>query len=90
MEPCSQEPSTGPCPEEDESIPISPRSILILSSSLHLGFVAGLFSSGFQTLILYPFLFCLVFYMPCSSHNLWFDDHIDIQWSVQVMKLFII
>jgi hypothetical protein len=39
------------------SHPISLRSILILSTYLHLGFPSGLFPSGFPTNIIYAFLF---------------------------------
>jgi hypothetical protein len=45
--PCSQEPSTGPYPEPDQSNPaISLRSILILSTHLRLGFPSGLLPSA--------------------------------------------
>jgi hypothetical protein len=58
---CSQEPSTRPYPEPvwsspHHSHPISPRSILILSTHLLLGLHSGLFPSGFPTIILYAFL----------------------------------
>jgi hypothetical protein len=47
--PCSQEPSTGPCPEPDQSDLYHPilslRSMLILSSHLRLGLSNGLFPS---------------------------------------------
>jgi hypothetical protein len=53
--PRSQEPSTGPYPEPDQSnsYPISLRSILILSTHLRLGLLSGLFLSGFPINILY-------------------------------------
>jgi hypothetical protein len=57
---CSQEPSTDPYPEPDQSNPshpISLRSILILSTYLRLGLPSGLFPFGFPTYILYAFLF---------------------------------
>jgi hypothetical protein len=59
--PCSQEPSTGPYSESDQSNPYEPilslRSILILSTHLRLGFPNGLFPSGIPTNILYAFPF---------------------------------
>jgi hypothetical protein len=56
--PCSQEPSTDPYPETDRSNPYHPilRSILILSTHLHVGLPSGLFLSGFPTNILHTFL----------------------------------
>jgi hypothetical protein len=59
--PFSQEPSTGPYPEPDQSNPyhsiLSLRSILILSTHLRLGLLSGLFSCDFPTHILCAFLF---------------------------------
>jgi hypothetical protein len=52
---CSQEPSTGPCLKPTHLI--SPRSILTLSTHLHLGLPSGLYPSFFLTNILYEFLF---------------------------------
>jgi hypothetical protein len=64
----------GPYPEPVRSSPYHPilsvlRSILILSTKLHLGFPSGLFLSGFPTNI--PHRFCFSphsCYMPCPSH----------------------
>jgi hypothetical protein len=63
--PCSQEPSTGPYPKPRQSNQHHPilsllRSILILSTHLHLGLPSGLFLSGFSTNILYVFLFSTI------------------------------
>jgi hypothetical protein len=60
--PCSQEPSTGPYPEPDQSSPYNPilslvRPILILSTRLGLGLPRGLFPYSFPTKILYAFPF---------------------------------
>jgi hypothetical protein len=69
--PCSQEPSTGPYPEPDQSNPyhsiLSFRSILILSSHLHLGHPIGLFPSGSPTNILYAFILGPI-RATCSVH----------------------
>jgi hypothetical protein len=47
--------------------PISPRSILILSTYLRLGLPSGLFPSGFPTNHLYAFLFSPI-RATCPSH----------------------
>jgi hypothetical protein len=51
--PCSQEPSTDPYPEPDQSSPYYPIlslwSILTLSTHLRLGLPSGLFPFGFPT-----------------------------------------
>jgi len=64
------------------SYPISVRSILKWFSHLCLGFLSGLFPSGFQTKILYKFL---IFPTCATCPALHFCN--DIWWSVQVMKL---
>jgi hypothetical protein len=74
---CSQQLSTGPYPEPDESSPypytISLRFILILSTHLHLGLPSGLFSSGSPTKTLYEFLFspCVLHAQTISSSLTW-------------------
>jgi hypothetical protein len=55
--PNSQALSACSYPEPDQSSPTFPRSILILSTHLRLGFRSGLFPSGFPTNNLYMFLF---------------------------------
>jgi hypothetical protein len=70
---CSQEPSTGPCPEPDRSNPyhpiLSPSKIyLILSTHLRLGLPSDLFLSGFPTNILHAFIPPFVLHaLPISS-----------------------
>jgi hypothetical protein len=54
--PCFQEPTSGPCPEQDQpnpytSQPINLSSILILSNHLRLGLPSSLFPYGFATKI---------------------------------------
>jgi hypothetical protein len=51
--PSSQEPTTGPYPEPDESNPTSLRSTLILSSHLRPDIPSGLFPSGSPNKVLY-------------------------------------
>jgi len=70
--PCSQEPTTCPYPEPDESNPhlphpISLRSILILSSKLRLGLPSGLSHSGYVTVIMDAFLISAIG-ATCLTH----------------------
>jgi fumarate reductase subunit D len=61
--PYSQEPSTGPCPEQNQSMPSHPISlklILILPTHRPLGLPNGLFPSDFLSDILYTFLFSTI------------------------------
>jgi hypothetical protein len=74
--PCSQEPSTGPYPEPDQSNPYHPISlisILILSTYLRLGLPSGPFPSGFPINILYTFIFSpfVLHALPISSFLTW-------------------
>jgi hypothetical protein len=82
---CSQESSTGPYPQPDQSHPTSPRSILILCTHPFHGLTSGLLPSGFHTNILYAFLFS-----PIRTTCPPWLDHANYTWRrVQVMKLFI-
>jgi hypothetical protein len=72
--PCSQDPSTGPNHEPDQSNPYHSilyllRSILILSSHLRQGLSSGLFASGSPTNTLHAFIFsiCVLHGMSISS-----------------------
>jgi hypothetical protein len=76
-----------------QSIPTHPtswRSILILSSHLHLGLPSGLFLSGFPTQTLYTLLplphSC---YMPRPSHSSRFYHPHNSWWGVQIVELLI-
>jgi hypothetical protein len=90
---CSQEPSTGPYPETDQSSPYHPipshlRSILILFTNLRLGLPSGLFPS-FPQIFYMDSSFRHSCYMLCPSHSPWLG-HSNYTWRrVQVVKLLI-
>jgi hypothetical protein len=87
--PCSQEPSTDPYSESDQSSPYHPilRSFLILSFDLRLGPPGSLIPPSHQNPIGIPLLHDC--YMPCQSQSPSLD-HYNYTWRrVQVMKLFI-
>jgi hypothetical protein len=67
--------------------PMSQRSILILSSHLHLCLPSGLFPCGFpsKTLYAFPFSPCV----PCSPHPPRLNHSNFIWWRIQVMKFLI-
>jgi hypothetical protein len=73
--PCSQEPSTGPHSELDQSRQYHPivRSILISSTHLRLGLPSGPFPSGFPINILHTFIFSpfVLHVLPISSSLAW-------------------
>jgi hypothetical protein len=54
--------------------PISPRSVLILSTHLRLGLPTGLIPSGCPTNNLKAFPSYHSCYIPCPSHPPWFDN----------------
>jgi hypothetical protein len=69
--------------------PISPRSILTLSTHLRLGLPSGLFPSGFPTKNLYAFLSHHSCYMPRPPHSSRLD-HSNYTWRrVQITKLLV-
>ena len=73
-----------------QSIPPHPtswRSILILSSHLHLGLPSGLFPSGFHTKRLYALLLSLYVLHARPSHSSRLDLSNNIWWTVQISFL---
>jgi hypothetical protein len=69
--PCSQEPSTCPYPESDQSSPHHPI-LSILFTHLRLSLPSGLFPSGFPTSNLYAFLFSpFVLHALSVSTSIW-------------------
>jgi len=70
--------------------PTSWRSILILSSHLHLGLPSYHFPPGFPTKTLYtPPLLTHTHYMPRPSHSSRFYHPNNIGWGIQIIKLLI-
>jgi hypothetical protein len=76
--PFSQQHSTGPYLESDQSHPCHPilsliRSILLFSTNLCLDLPSHLFPSGFSTNILYSFSFspCMLHAVAISSSLIW-------------------
>ena len=89
-----QVPTTSPYSEPVPSSPSPPhptswRSILILSSHIHLGLPSGLFPSGSPPKLVYTFPVPLMCYMPLPSDSSQFDHLNNIGWGVQITKLFI-
>ena len=75
-----------------QSIPQHPtswRSILILSSHLRLGLASGLFPSGFPTKTLYTSLICPICATCPARHSSQYGHPNNIEWGVQIVKLFI-
>ena len=69
------------------SYPTSWRSVLILSSHLHLGLPGGLFSSSFPTQTLCTSLLSSL-HSTCSAHSRFYHPN-NIGWGVQTIKLLI-
>jgi hypothetical protein len=69
---CSQELSTSPYPEPDQSSPyhhpVTLRSILKLSNNLHLGLPSGRFPSCFPAIILYIYISLLPIRATCPAY----------------------
>jgi hypothetical protein len=87
---CSQEPSTGPYPEPDQSSPYHPILSKINFNIIHPP--RSWFSSGiFAFWLPHQYATCIsllhhLCYMPCPSHPPWFD-HSNYTWQrAQVMK----
>ena len=72
------------------SHPTSWRSILILSSHLHLGLPSDIFPSGFPTKALYTPLLSHTRYMPHPSQSYRFFQQNNNVWEIQIIKLLII
>jgi hypothetical protein len=86
--PCSQEPSTGPCPVHTTASYFL-TSILILSIHLRLGLPSGLFTSGSPQISYMHSFSPHSCYMLCPSHPPWLYHSNYIWWRVKAMKLLI-
>jgi hypothetical protein len=71
------------CIQSTNSHPFSLKSVLILSSYLHLGLSSGPLPSGFPTKILYSSPSCMLYDPPYP----WYAHYNSILWSVQVRLL---
>jgi hypothetical protein len=76
------------CIQFTPSHPASLRSILILSSHLHVGLLSGIFTFSDHSFI-WIFHFSHACCMHHPSHPPWFDHPNNIEWSVQIKKLLI-
>ena len=85
--PHTQQSTTCPCPEPDQSSPSPPSYFMKvhfnITSHLHTGLPSGLFPLGFPTSISSPHT-C---YMPRPFRFCWFDHSNYVWWGVQFMKL---
>jgi hypothetical protein len=92
---CSQEPTTGPYPESDESN--SHRTILFFCN-IYSNIILSCMPASSEWSLTFRFpnqnIVCIshlfhTHYMSRTSHPPWFDHPNNIWWSVQVMKLLI-
>jgi len=88
--PCSQDPTTCPCPDPDESSPfshtVSLRSILIYPPPQSVGFPRGHFLRFYSQHTVCISLLHYVCHMIHPSHHPWYDLYINIWQWVQIMN----